>query len=453
MAHVGVHLVGEVQWRCTNGQVVDLSPRRHHVDAIAEKFRIELVEEFITVPAIVLPLQQLAKPVGFGLQIRVRFRRPAFVAPVSGNAEFGMGVHLMGADLHLQGVSRRANDGRVQRLVTVRLGLGDVVVEFLRHVQPQAMHDAQSRIAVAHLIHQDAHGAQVVHLVEAQLLVTHFSPDAVDVLRASADLGSDARVGQLLRQLGDDLFDEALAIGAPRLQLFGECLIGFGLELAQGQIFQLPLEVADAEPACQRRVHVEARARHVPALLGTQIADLAHAHQVLGQLDEHHAHVFDHGQEQILDPLQLFLVFARRCRCMPVFVDGVHLRQAIHQARNFAAVVLFNGVHGGCGPLLPGVQDGRGHALVVQVQLAQLRGDGTRMGARGVVGGVQGLLDDGGLRRRKVAQVGLAFAGMEIGMSCDHGTILTVTGVSGVTGHHLAIAGTGPINDTRGTRR
>ena len=101
-----------------------------------------------------------------------------------GDAELGLVLHLLRADLHLQRPAVRTVHGRVDGLVVVVLGRGDVVVELARKERPQVMHDAQCRITVGHGRHDDAHGAYVEHLLEGQLLALHFPEDAVDVLRS-----------------------------------------------------------------------------------------------------------------------------------------------------------------------------------------------------------------------------------------------------------------------------
>ena len=55
------------------------------------------------------------------------------VAPVRGDAELGPPVHLLGADLHLDRLALGPDHRRVQRLVEVELGHGDVVLEPALH--------------------------------------------------------------------------------------------------------------------------------------------------------------------------------------------------------------------------------------------------------------------------------------------------------------------------------
>ena len=105
-------------------------------------------------------------------------------------------VHRVGPDLDLERLAVERDDRRVQRLVEVVLGDGDVVVELARDRAPQRVHDAERRVAVADLVDEQADGVDVVDLAELRALALHLLPDAVDVLRAALQLGLDAGVGR-----------------------------------------------------------------------------------------------------------------------------------------------------------------------------------------------------------------------------------------------------------------
>ena len=68
--------------------------------------------------------------------------------------------------------------------------------------------------------------------------------------------------------------------------------------MAERQVFQLPLQLPDAQPVGQRRVDVAGQLGQCPALLIVQLVGRAHARQLPGQQDRHHAQVADDGQQQ-----------------------------------------------------------------------------------------------------------------------------------------------------------
>ena len=122
--------------------------------------------------------------------------RLLLVAPVGGDARLGPLVHLPGADLHLEGLALGPHHRRVQRLVEVELGHGDVVLEPALHRLPRGVDGAQGGVAV--LVAADDHpdADQVVDVVELPVLDDHLLVDAPVVLRPADDLGVDAQLGQ-----------------------------------------------------------------------------------------------------------------------------------------------------------------------------------------------------------------------------------------------------------------
>jgi len=136
------------------------------------------------------------------------------------------------------------------------------------------MHHAERGIAVAHFRHQDAHRTHVVDLAERDLLALHLAPDGIDVFRAPGDIGLHAHAPQHVFQRGDDILDVLVAVEPLFVQQLRDVLVGLGLEIAEGQVLQLPLDVADAEPVRQRRVDVENLAGHALPALGTGVLDI-----------------------------------------------------------------------------------------------------------------------------------------------------------------------------------
>src|SRR6185436_17718477 len=72
------------------------------------------------------------------------------------------------------------------------------------------MDDAEGRVAVLDIVHEDADGVQVVDLGELGTLALHLLRNRIQVLRSSADLRADADLLKLLAQDADALVDEPL---------------------------------------------------------------------------------------------------------------------------------------------------------------------------------------------------------------------------------------------------
>ena len=110
------------------------------------------------------------------------------IQPVSGNAVFGLLVHLVGTNLNLERAGRRADNRRMERLVVIDLGHGDIVFKAAGHGVPQRVHRAERGVAIAHRMGNDAQRHQVVDLGELLALALHLLVDGPIVLGTTVDL-------------------------------------------------------------------------------------------------------------------------------------------------------------------------------------------------------------------------------------------------------------------------
>jgi hypothetical protein len=161
MPDIGVDVVGEIEHGRAFRQVHDLALRRQQVDAVLDHFGLQTGEQRGIGFGIGLGLEHVAQAGNLALERGVA--AAAFlVAPVRGDAEFGVFVHFRRADLDLQRLAFRADDRRVQRAVVVALGARDVIVELARHRRPQGMHEAERGITGRHVLDHQPHRADVV---------------------------------------------------------------------------------------------------------------------------------------------------------------------------------------------------------------------------------------------------------------------------------------------------
>ena len=149
VADVRVHAVCEVDGRRAGRQVDHLAPRGEDVDPILEELLFRGREELAAARLLLrLPIEHRAQPLDLAL-VRLVVPGLRLVAPVGGDADVGDAIHVGRADLHLERPTVRPDDGGVQRLVLVLLGVGDVVVEFAGDGPPEGVHHAERRIAVS----------------------------------------------------------------------------------------------------------------------------------------------------------------------------------------------------------------------------------------------------------------------------------------------------------------
>ena len=113
MAELGVDVVGEIQRGRAFGQVHDAALRRDGIDAVAEGFVFELVEDDVAA-VVVAAFDHAAQPFDLLFELFAVAHAFFFVEPVRGNAEFGVFVHFAGADLYFDDAVFRADERGVQ---------------------------------------------------------------------------------------------------------------------------------------------------------------------------------------------------------------------------------------------------------------------------------------------------------------------------------------------------
>ena len=346
---IGVQCVGEFHRGRAFGQGDHFALRREHINLVVEQFVPELLLQVALVGQVFLPLQYLAQPRDLLVEAGVRFR--AFlVAPVRGDAEFGMLVHLAGAYLHLEREAARADHRGMQRAVVVALGVRDVVVEFAFDRRPQFMHQPERGIAAPDpidqaVIDQDAHRANIVEFAEIHMLALHLVDDAVDVFGAAGHFGGDARLAQYLLQLRDHIGDILLAIHPALIQQLRDFLVQLRLQIAHRKVFQFPFELPYAKPVGQRRKEAAGLLRDLSLLFRLRARQMAQGLGALGELDQHHADVLHHRQQhlaQAFDLLRGFVLFpffdlAGHLAELP---DMFHARDALDQHLHVGAEFL-----------------------------------------------------------------------------------------------------------------
>ena len=75
-------------------------------------------------------------------------------------------MHLEGSNLYLKRLSAWPDDGCVQRLVVVLLGVRNVVIELAGQVLPEVMNDTERRVALGDVVHEDPNRTHVEDLLE-----------------------------------------------------------------------------------------------------------------------------------------------------------------------------------------------------------------------------------------------------------------------------------------------
>ena len=366
-----VDVVGKVDGRRAAGEVNDVALRREHKHLVGEHVHLQRVDEILGVRALLI-FEQAAHPLV--VLLIARALSVLLVLPMCRDAVFGDLVHLLRADLYLEGDAALADDGGVQALVHVGLGRTDIVLEAAEHRLIQVVDHAEDIVAVGDGVDDHAEGKQVKHVVKGLVLRVHLAVDGVGVLHAAVDIAIDP---DLLEPGGDLVVDgrhEAVVLRGLLVERLDDLLIADRVEVLQRQILQLPLHLLHAEPVGDGGVDLHRFKRLLLLLLRGLVLHRAHVVQAVGDLDEDDADVLAHGEEHLAQVFHLLLGLGG-------IVHARQLADALDEVGDGGGEQLGDLLMRGRGVLDGVVQQRRGDGLRVQMQLLghDLR-HGERMG-------------------------------------------------------------------------
>src|SRR5262249_37641620 len=147
----------------------NLAARGEGVDLFGVQVHFQGGHELAGVLHIALPLDQVAEP-GDPLVVGRGAFAAFLVLPVRRDALLGDAVHLLGPDLDFEGLALRTDYRGVERLIQVRPGNRDEVLDAAGNGAPAVVDDAEGGVAVLDRVGDDAERHQVIDLVDRDLL-------------------------------------------------------------------------------------------------------------------------------------------------------------------------------------------------------------------------------------------------------------------------------------------
>ena len=241
---------------------------------------------------------------------RLAFAAAFFVLPVGGNPKIRRAVHLGRADLDFQRLAGRPDDFGVQGLVAVGLRFGNIIVEPPRQRHPDLMDDAEGMITVGDSRHDDPQGDQIVNLAEIQRLLLHLVVDGIQMLGPALELGLDAFFRQPCFQHVGRRGNVFFPLRPRFVQLLFQLVVGVGIDIFEGQVFKLPLDLPDAEAVCERGEDLQRFLGDFLLPMLRHRAQRPHIVQAVGELDDHDPQVFRHRQQNFAEVRGAFVGLA-----------------------------------------------------------------------------------------------------------------------------------------------
>ena len=357
-------VVGEVDRCRTARQLDDVALGSEHVDRVAQQFALDLAQEVGGSGLRALPVAQLVDDRqlaghGGGIADAARLVQPMGRDPVLGGL-----VHLVAANLDLDGHSARPHHRGVQALVAVRLGHRDVILEAPFDRQPQLVHQAQNFVAFTAGGAHDPYPQQIVDFVGGVPAFLHLLVDGVEVLGAA--LHAQVQVAALRRRVDllGDLPQQGVALRPRRRHELLEVLVHARVEVLHRQILQLGADPVQAQPSRQRAVDVHALARDAHAILRVERLQGAHVVQLVGELDQDHPHVAHHREQHLADRLG-------GARPVALALDDRDLGDPLDQIGHLLAERVGDLLQRRVGVLHHVVQQGRDHGRRIEPRLDQ----------------------------------------------------------------------------------
>ena len=185
------------------------------------------------------------------------------------------------------------------------------------------------------------------------------------------------------RSSADDPLDQR-DVALPQVaQPVQDALARVRAQLGEGQVLELGLERLHADPLGQRRVDLHRLGGDAPPLVrALDEVQRAHVVQPVGELDQQHADVLGHRQQQLAEVLGL-----RGLRRLQL--ELVELGDAVDQPRHGPAEQPLDLLERGAGVLDGVVQQGGRDRGAVELEAGQDAGDLDRMVEVGVARGAQ----------------------------------------------------------------
>ena len=245
-------------------------------------------------------------------------------------------MHILGANLHFEHLAGGPQHRGMNGAVAVVLGIGDVVIELAGNVRPRRMHHAEGRVALRHALHHHPQRLRVIDLAEVDALAPHLEPDAVDVLGAPDHLGLDAGLLQAAAQLRHRLLHLPFPLLAAGVEGGRDLAVILRAPIAEREILQGPLQLADAQAPGQRSEHPQRLVRHPLLRFARGRLGGAQGHHALRQLDDRDAGIVDERRQQVADVLHLAAARVGEQRRVGklVGVRSAHAQQRFEERRH-----------------------------------------------------------------------------------------------------------------------
>ena len=170
------------------------------------------------------------------------------------------------------------------------------------------MDQAEDCIAILHGLGDDADREEIVYLIHGDALALQFLIDGVQALDAPVDAGGDVVFDKALVQDGVDIAEKLFALLAVRFDGGTDLIVTDGIDIAKRQVLEFTANFAHAETVSEGGINVEGFSSDSLLPFRLKMFQGAHVVETIGEFDEHHANIGDHGEEHFSDVFRLAIL-------------------------------------------------------------------------------------------------------------------------------------------------
>ncbi len=147
----------------------------------------------------------------------------------------------------------------------------------------------------------DAHGVQVIYLLEGYMLLLHLAPYRVDGFHTGLGLVGDALFAEFFLHGRYEVAEhvEAMLLRVGDIACY--LSVGFRMLIFEAQVLELGLDGIEAEPVSQRGVDVKRFACYLVLLVDRHGAEGTHVVQAVGHFDQYHTYILAHGKQELTE--------------------------------------------------------------------------------------------------------------------------------------------------------
>ena len=292
--HLGMDFIGKINGHRILGQLPHRTIWGEDIDPLGENVILNRIDKGLGIARIHLQFDEIVDPLELFLA-GSRISAP-LVGPVGRNPVFSDLVHFLGPNLKFDWALWSVNRG-MNGLVTIGLGIGNIVLETTWHRSPEFMNIAQHGIDIAWRIHDAADGNQIIELIKTLFLIVHLAVDGIDMLGPSIDLTDQIALCRIVTNLVHYLLDQVFPLLALLSHQVGNLVKLDLIQIAKGHIFQFPLDGGNPQTVGQGSIDFHSFPGNPLLLVLAQVLESPHIVKPVGQFNQDDPHVLGHGNQ------------------------------------------------------------------------------------------------------------------------------------------------------------